>query len=101
VTVYRYCTVINGGIYFIVALRQSDLQQFQAVILEDIPLVLTVTRALKKSENFIKLKFYASKIYIYIEPQRICEFQMNIRTKRKYFPIKQEYTFSIDYDGKL
>jgi len=39
--------------------------------------------------------------YIYIEPQRICEFQMNIRTKRKYFPIKQEYTFSIDYDGKL
>ena len=37
VEVYLNSTVINYDIYFIVALRQSDLHQFQAVILEDCP----------------------------------------------------------------
>jgi len=51
VEVYLYCTVISHDIYFVVALRQSDLHQFQTVILEECPSVSTVTSALKLREN--------------------------------------------------
>ena len=38
-------------------MRQSDLHQFQAVILEDCPSVSTVICPLRPDENFMYLKF--------------------------------------------
>jgi hypothetical protein len=53
-----YCTDINFGVYFIVALRKSGLHQFQAVILEDFSSVPTVISPLRPRGNFMYLKFY-------------------------------------------
>jgi hypothetical protein len=47
VEVNLHCTIFNHDIYFIIALRQSDLLQFEAVIMEDCPSVPTVISPLK------------------------------------------------------
>jgi len=57
VAVYRYCTVIIYHIYFIVALNQTSMHKFQAVILEYSPSVTTVTSPLKPRGNFKKQIF--------------------------------------------
>jgi len=48
----------NYGIYFFVKLKQFELHQFQAVILEDFPSVLTVISLLRPRGIFKYLKIF-------------------------------------------
>ena len=72
-----YCTLINHGIYFIVALRQSELHQFQAVNLEYSAPVKTVISSLKprgnfKYHNYLNLKsikFHQGYLGVLYDPQ--------------------------------
>jgi hypothetical protein len=54
---WRYSTVINYDICFIVAMRPSDLHQFQAVIHEACPSISTVICPSRPHGNFMYLKF--------------------------------------------
>ena len=56
---------MNCDIYFIVALRQSDLHPFPAVILEDFASTPTVTNALNTRGNIMKMKNHTSAKYKY------------------------------------
>ena len=68
----------NHGIYFVVKLRQFELHQFQAVILENFPSVLTVITLLRPREIFKYLKIFMHVQNTNPASQCICVFNMII-----------------------
>jgi len=62
----------NYGIYFVVTLRQFDLHQFQALILEECPSVPTVISPVWPRGNFMYLKFYTPTKYKYCIAVYLC-----------------------------
>ena len=71
--------------YFIATLRQSDLHQFQAVILEDCPSVPTGISPLRPRGNFMYLKFYTSTKYKYCITACLCV-PYDYQNREKIFP---------------
>ena len=77
VEVNLYCTLHNFGIYLIIARSQSNLHQFQAVILEYSPSVATLNSPLKPRGNFKYLnllnlkttKFHQAYLAVSYDPQ--------------------------------
>jgi len=74
--------------YFIVALRQSGLFQFQAAIHEDFP-SFPERLALKRHAETLCTSRYIHLQNINAASQRICVFRMILSTKGKYLRIQQ------------
>jgi hypothetical protein len=78
-------TVINYDIYSIVALGQSALYLFQAVILEEFLSIPTVISPPKPRGNFMYRSFCTAKYYKkYIKAHLWVSYEFY--NKRKYFP---------------
>jgi hypothetical protein len=90
VKVYLYSTVIKQFIYFIAALRQSGVHQFQAVTSGNC-VIAGVTSC---TTTFIHPK------YIHTSSKRIYVLYMVLRIKRQYFPVQHYVVRYYNRDGE-